>query len=339
MPILILFLAVSIFAQGLAPEWVDESWRLSHYPKSEWYTGFATDRVMKGQPDSKAYQAVEKNAQSKLSESIVVTVQGSSAVQISSKQTQKGETINRNYDQNIKTASNAVLAKVETRSYFDKKSGYIYGFAVVRKKDLAEFYSARINGLFSFAESEFSLASQLAETGKKKSALNKMKAIEDSLLKVSYWENFLQTVSSGATAYSRSAEILQKINTARIALENSTGIHLNVSGSEYVAEELPAVMQEKGCNCSITETAAEADYAITVKAKLSRCNKADFEQIYCWANASVSVFNSKTKKNISIKIPEAKGGWTEGNFEKATEESFKNLTENLAQQLIKEMEK
>jgi len=76
-----------------------------------------------------------------------------------------------------------------------------------------------------------------------------------------------------------------------------------------------------------------------VKAKFSRCNKADFEQVYCWANASVSVFNSKTKKNISLKIPEAKGGWTEGNTEKATEESFKNLTENIAQQLIKEMEK
>ena len=132
MPILILFLAVSIFAQGLVPEWVDESWRLSHYPKSEWYIGFATDRIMKGQPDSKAYQAVEKNAQSKLSESIVVTVQGSSAVQISSRQTQKGETINTNYDQNIRTASNAILAKMDVKSHFDKESGYIYGFAAVR---------------------------------------------------------------------------------------------------------------------------------------------------------------------------------------------------------------
>jgi hypothetical protein len=339
MPILILFFAASIFAQGLSPEWVDESWRSSHYPKSEWYTGFATDKVIKGQPDSKAYQAVEKNAQSKLSESIVVTVQGSSAVQISSKQTQKGETINTNYDQNIRTASNAVLAKVETRSYFDKKSGYIYGFAAVRKKDLAEFYSARINGLFSFAESEFSLAGKLAETGKKKSALDKMKSVEDSLLKVSYWENLLQAVGSGTTNHSRAAEILQKISTAEIALENSTGIYLYMTGSEYVAEELPAMMQEKGCNCSITERETEADYVITVKAKFSRCNKADFEQVYCWANASVSMFNSKTKKNISIKIPEAKGGWTEGNTEKATEESFKSLTENIAQQLIKEMEK
>jgi len=337
-PFLVLFLAIFLQAQELAPMWIQDGWRSAKYPSTEWYTGFARDKA-KGSPNKAKFKEMEKAAQNSLSESIVVTVQGSSATQVSSRQTQKGETINRNYEQNIKTASDAVLAKMETYSYFDKESGYIYSFAAVKKKDLAEFYSARINGLFSFAESEFSLASQLAEVGKKKSALNKMKAIEDSLLKVSYWENLLQAVSSGSAAYNRAAEILKKINAARITLENGTGIHLNVSGSEYVAGELPAMMQEKGCNCSVAETAEEADYAITVKAKFSRCNKADFGQVYCWANASASVFNSKTKKNISVKIPEAKGGWTEGNTEKATEESFKNLTENLAQQLIKEMEK
>jgi len=339
MLVLLLLLALPIFAQGIAPEWVDESWRSSRYPKSEWFTGFATDRVEIGQPGSKAYEAVEKNAQSKLSESIVVTIQGSSAVQTSSRQTQKGETINTNYDQSVKTVSNAILAKVDTKSYFDKKSGYIYGFAVVRKQDLAEFYSAKINGLFSFAESELTIASQLAEVGKKKNAWNKIKVIEDSLLMVNYWENLLQTVVSKTNTNSRITEIMQRINAAKIALENSASIYLNVSGSEYVRDELPAMMQEKGCNCSIAETEAEADYAITVKALLSRCNKAANEQVYCWANATVSVFNSKTKKKTNVKIPEAKGGWTEGDTAKATEESFKVLTENLAQQILKEMDK
>jgi len=117
---LILFLALPVFAQGIAPEWIDESWRSSHYPKAEWYTGFEIDKV-KEQPN---YQAVEKNAQGKLSESIVVTVQGSSSVQTSSKQTHTGETISKDFDKSIKTASNAVLAKVEVKSYFllQKKS-------------------------------------------------------------------------------------------------------------------------------------------------------------------------------------------------------------------------
>jgi len=338
MPFLILFLAIVLQAQELTPMWVQDGWRSSRYPSAEWYTGFARDKV-KGSPNQAKFKDIEKTAQNSLSESIVVNIRGASAVENSSNQKNNSEAISRSYKQAIISESNAVLAKMETYSYFDKENGYLYGFAAVKKKDLAEFYSTKINGLFSFAESEFILANQLAETGKKKSAWNKIKAIEDSLLMVAYWENLLQAVASGVNVHSRSAEILQKTNAAKIALENGTGIYLNVSGSEYVRDELPAVLQEKGCNCSIAETEAEADYAITVKAILSRCNKAANEQVYCWANATVSVFNSKTKKKSSIKIPEAKGGWTDGDTEKATEESFKSLTENLAQQLLKEMEK
>jgi len=339
------FLSVAAYAQQAqepAPMWIQDSWRSTHYPGKEWYTGFAMDKI-KGSPSQAKFKEMEKAAQNSLSESIVVNIRAASTIENTSTQKQSGkdysEVINKNIRQIITSSSDAVLAKMETYSHFDKASGYIYSFAAVKKRDLADYYSAKVNGLFSFAESEFSIASQLAEAGKKKSALNKMKAIEDSLLKMSYWENLLQTVGSGTATYSRSAEILQKINTAKILLENGTSIYLNVSGSEYVAEELPAIMQEKGCNCSTTGTAEEADYVITVKAKFSRCNKADFGQVYCWANASASVFNSRAKKNISVKIPEAKGGWTEGNTKKATEESFKTLTENLAQQLIKEMEK
>ncbi|MDR1830331.1 MAG: hypothetical protein LBQ76_06120 [Candidatus Fibromonas sp.] len=338
MPLLILLLALPVLAQNAFPQWVEESWRTARYPNSEWYTGFARDNI-KGQPNSETYQAIEKDAQNKLSESIQVKIQSSTAVQTSSRQNSLGESINTDYKQTTKTQTNAVLAKVDSKSYFDKKTSYIYGFAAVRKKDLAEFYTAKINGLFSFAENEFSIASQLAESGKRKNALDKIKAAEDSLSKVGYWEDLLNVVTSAAAYSKRSVEIRQKINTAKIAFENGTAIYLDISGSEYLAEKLGAVMQEKGCNCFIAENADEANYTITVNAKLNRCNQADFGEVYCFANANVSMRNPKTKKNISVEIPEAKGAWVNGNSEKATEESFKELAANIAQKLVKEMEK
>ncbi|MDR2595314.1 MAG: hypothetical protein LBC87_11150 [Fibromonadaceae bacterium] len=332
MPILILFCVVSIFAQGLVPEWVDESWRLSHYPKSEWYIGFATDKVMKGQPDSKAYQAVEKNAQSKLSESIVVKVQGSSAVQISSKQTQKGETINTNYDQNIRTASNAVLAKVETRSYFDKKSGYIYGFAAVKKKDLADFYRSGMNLLFSFAEKEFALAEQQVEQGRKKVALDKIQAIEDSLKIVSYWGSLLHTVESDNSYIKREQDFWKRAGDMRMRLQNGTSVYLDISGDSGL-ETLSAEMQEKGCNCSIAETKEDADYSVTIKNKLGDCSEAGNGLVFCYANATVAVNSLKFNKPVSVKIPEAKGGSPNNNRDKAAAETFKKLTNSLAEKI------
>jgi len=329
MPLLILFIASSLFAQSLAPEWVNESWQASHYPKSEWYTGFAAYMV-NGQPDSEAYQAVEQNAQGKLSESIIVRVQSTSNLQTAVRQTQKNETINKNYDQNIRTASNAVLTKVETRSYFDKKSSYIYGFAAVKKKDLADFYRSGISSLFSFAEKEFALAEQQAGLGKKKAALDKIRAIEDSLKNVAYWSSLLQAVESDNSYFKHEQDFWQRAGDMKIQLQNGTSVYLDISGYSDL-EALGAKMQEKGCNCSIAEAKEDADYWITIKTKLNNCNKNNNSIIYCYANANATVNNQKYKKPVNISA-EAKGGWVNG--DKAIEETFKELTNSIAEKII-----
>jgi len=45
MPFLLLLLAVPVLAQNLAPQWIEESWCIAHYPSAEWYTGFARDKI------------------------------------------------------------------------------------------------------------------------------------------------------------------------------------------------------------------------------------------------------------------------------------------------------
>jgi hypothetical protein len=343
MPLLFLFLVLPVFAQSI-PEWIDESWRTARYPNAEWHTGFARDKAS-GSPGKVEYEAVEKDAQNKLSESIVVTVQGSSTVQTASRQTQKGETINTSYDQSIRTASSTVLAKVDVKSYHDKKSGYIYAFAAVRKKDLADFYKSNINSLFAFADKEFALAEQLAEQGKKNLAFSKIQIIEDSLRTLSRWGSLLQAVESDNSYIKREQDFWQKLSDAKKPLEHGTAIYLEVSGIEdadYLAEKLGAQMQEKQCNCTISKNANGADYVVKIKAKLGTCieNKLNkFGEIYCYANASVSVDNLKYKKPLDVKIPEAKGGWGNRNREKATDMAIKELTNSLAEKIIQSINK
>jgi len=284
---------------------------------------------------------VEKNAQGKLSESIVVTVHGSSALQTTSKQTQKGETINTNYDQSIKTASNVVLAEVDVKSYFDKKSGYIYGFAAVKKKDLADFYRSGINSLFSFAEKEFIRAEVLAEQGKKNSAFERIQAIEDSLKNVAYYGSLLQTMESDNSYASREQDFWQRLNEAKKSFESGTIVYLNISGDNSL-EKLSAEMQEKGCNCSITEKASDADYVVKIKVKLGSCMEnasSKFGEIYCYASANVSINNIKYKKPLDVKIPDAKGGWGNRNREKATDQAIKELTNSVAEKIIQSINK
>ena len=344
MSFLILFLAFAAFAQDTAPSWLEESWRNRNYQKTEWYTGFAIDKIT-GLPNSNTYKAIEKEAQNKLSESIVVTIQGSSAVQVSVKQTQRGEAINTNYDKNIITTSTAVLAKVDVKSYFDKKTGYIYGFAAVKKRDLADFYRSNINSLFVFADKEFIRMELLEEQGKKNSAFERIQIIEDSLKNVSYWGTLLQTVESDNSYIKREQDFWQKLNDAKKSLEYSTSVYLDVSGiadSQYFTEKLGAQMQEKQCNCAIIKNARDADYDVKIRIRIGNCieNKTNnFGQVYCYAGATATMNNQKFQRPLDVKIPEAKGGWGNRNKEKATEEAIKELTNSLAEKIIQSINK
>jgi hypothetical protein len=339
MPFLVLFLALSAFAQDFAPGWINESWRSARYPQAEWYTGFATDKLS-NQPSLKEYKAIESIATTKLSESIVVNIKGVSTLQTENRRVEDGknqsETTTTNYDNTIKTTSNAVLAKIEVKSYFNKKTGYIYGFASVKRSDLVNFYRSNLNSLFSFANKELAIIEQLAEQGKKNSAYGKIKAIEDSLKNVNYWNFYLQAVESDSTYTQRERDFLLNLNNVKMALENGTIIYFNISGledSNDFAKRLSAQMQKTQCNCTITENANEADYIVKIGARPVRCNENKSGDVFCYANVNASVDNQKSKKPIDIKIPEAKGGWINSDKEKATEEAFKKLINNLAENI------
>jgi hypothetical protein len=343
MPLIVLFFASSVFAQISAPNWLEESQRDLHYPKSKWYTGFATDKV-NGLPGKKEYEAVETNAKNKLSESIIVSVQGSSTVHIENRQMQSGknfsETKQMNYDNTITTTSSAVLAKIDVKSYFDKKAGYIYGFAVVKKSDLANFYRSNINSAFAFANREFAIIEQLAEQGKKNLAFGKIQAIEDSLKKASHWGSYLQTVEIDSSYTSQEKELWQKINNAKMSLEHSTAVFLDVlAGGQYFLGQLAAQMQNKNCNCIVSEKEEEADYVVKIKTKFLRCTETDLGDVFCYANADASINNPKYQKPVALSIPEAKGGWVNGNREKAEEETLKKLTDNIAEKIVQAINK
>jgi len=338
MPLLFLFFVLPAFAQDISPQWLEESWRFASHPKSEWYMGFARDKI-KGQPNKKDYEAIEKMAQSKLSENIQVHVQSATDVQTTSKQTQSGnnssETINTDYKQAIATQSNLILAKVDVKSYFDKKSGEIYAFASVKKSDLAAFYRSKITHLFSYAEKELSIAEQLAETGKKNAALSKIQAVEDTLKNVGFWGSLLQAVESDNSHLAQEMALGQRTNNAKTLLQNSTVVYLDISSNKKysnMSEQLGAQMQEKGCNCTITSAKQDADYSVAIKTKFGSCNKTGDGIFYCYANADITVDNQKYKKSMNIKVPEAKGGWTNG--DRAMEEAFKELANSMAEKII-----
>ncbi|MCL2206758.1 MAG: PorT family protein [Fibromonadales bacterium] len=238
-------------SQESGPLWIQDEWRLSRYPSSEWYTGFSRDNASNS-PGKEKYEAIEKDAQKKLSESIIVNIQSVSAIENTSTQKQTGqnvtETIDMKYIQEIISTSNVALAKMETSSHFDKKNAMLYGFAAVKKKDLADFYKFNISSLFSLAEKEFAMAELLAKQDKKEMALDKINAVEGSIKKAGNWGFLLLMVESDSSYRAKEKDFLQKTISMKMRLQKEASITIfapQATGLAANQSHLPALIQSE----------------------------------------------------------------------------------------------
>jgi hypothetical protein len=109
-----------------------------------------------------------------------------------------------------------------------------------------------------------------------------------------------------------------------------------VDGQEvvYIADKLPGLLTSGDCGCNFTEQENQADYVITVNSNIARCNDAGYGTVFCWADATVSIYNAKTQKTLKPQINETKGGWTNNNYKKAREEAFDELAKRIAEKVI-----
>jgi hypothetical protein len=138
----------------------------------------------------------------------------------------------------------------------------------------------------------------------------------------------------------RSERLRNELIQTLTDLENSIYVYVVckeiVDGEEvvYIADKLPGLLTDNDCGCNFTESEEEADYVIKVDAYIARCNDAGSGTVFCWADATVSLYNAHTQKTLKPKVPEAKGGWTNKNYVKAGEEAFDELAKKITEKVI-----
>jgi hypothetical protein len=324
------------YCQDIVPLWISDAWRSKYYPSSEWYTGFSQDVLKQKANTAESLNRLEKEAQNKMAENIAFSISGISTVANSGDKKQQAQNYSEKtsveYRQIILSSTDAKVTGMETRSYHDTETSRIYAFAAVKKKDMANFYKARISSIFSFANNEFAIAEYFTEQGKKKQALDKIHAAEDTLKSISHWGSLLQSIENDSSYLEKEISFWQRVNIAKTQLQNGTSVYLDISGDNDLGG-LGAEIQEKGCNCTIAEERGNAEYLVTIKTKLSRCDENKYRQIFCYVNAIVIINSTKLKKTVNLKVDEEKGGWTNGNKDKATEEAFKKFISSLAEKI------
>jgi len=321
---LLMNLSLVGWAQTSPPAWTQDAYRERNYPAQEWYAGFVRDRLKPGANAGNALKALERDAQNQLAESIIVTIEGETRVENTSRQRQSGdyssEVITTDYRQAVRTATTATAVKTEVRSYHDTSTDMLYAFAAVKRADLAAFYKTQINVDLNKAETAVGVSGQLVSAGKKMNARRKIEEAKQILTGVSFYRDLLVAVDALADERElqtqRGSKLQRTVEQLLINLEQSTFVYLNCS-YEYKGYKDDAFSSDPNilCDiiaqalseneCSITDNKEEADYELTLITSTTQRSdgKGQYGIISYYANVKGSLYNRMTqKKTVDFSI-------------------------------------
>jgi hypothetical protein len=315
------------------------------YPQDVYYTGYAETAVAQGAGQEQALSRAKQTAIGELSERVRVMVNSDkTSIDVSLSGSDIEEQIRSRFSSIVKTTSQTEVTGSKVETCYDSKTRTAYAFAYVGRAELTAYYKKQINLYLNKVEGALRTAAELAEKGYKMKARKQCESVIDAFALIAYSQDLLTALDSqgneSALQQSRSEQLRNSLVQTLIDLENS--IHIYVECTEWVngqsvvhiADRLPGMITEEGCGCNFTDLAEEADYVVKVDARLARCNDAPDRVVFCYANATVSVYNARTQKTLTPKIPETKGGWTNRNKAKATEEAFDGLAEKIVEKVI-----
>lgn len=340
-----MLLPTIIMAQGDAPLWLDSNVRNKQYPQETYYTGFSEVSIGQGELPEQALNRAKQLAIDELSGSVRVVVSSNKTLTDESiSGSSIDEQIRSKFSSEVKTTSQTDVVGSKVDSYYDSKNSTVYAFAYVSKVDLASYYQKQISLWLNKVEGELQSASELTQKGYKAKARKQCESIIKLFAKVFYAQDLLtatdKQIDDNTLQQIRSERLRNTLTQTITDLENSIYIYLQcvetVNGQPvgYITNRLPGIITEKGCGCNFTESQDEADYIVKVNSRFVRCNDAPDNMVFCFANATASVYNTHTQKTLVPGMAEAKGGWTNGNKDKAIEIAFKDLAEKLAEKII-----
>ncbi|MDL2305482.1 LPP20 family lipoprotein [Bacteroides sp. OttesenSCG-928-D19] len=343
--IILVFFPACLRAQENAPVWLDSDVRNIQYPQETYYTGFAEVSAAQGESREKALSRAKQVAVGELSSRIRVMISSNkTSIDASFGGSNIEEQIYSRFTSMVKTTSQAEVTGSKVNTYYNNTTRTGYAFAYVSRAELTSYYQKQISLWLNKVDGALQTAEQLAQKGYKMKARKECESVIDLFAQVIYAQDLLTAVDEQANdntlQQSRSERLRNTLIQTLTDLENSIYLYIEcnemVNGQSvvHIADRLPGLITENGGECNFTDLKEEADYVIKVNARLARCNDAPDNVVFCYANATVSVYNVYTKKTLTPTIAETKGGWTNGNKAKATEEAFNELAEKIAEKVL-----
>jgi hypothetical protein len=324
----------------MLPPWVDDTWRQSQYPSSDWYVGLSVDAIRPGANLAEVQRRVENEARNELAKGITVRIQAISTAHTQSQQARGVETITKDYGQIIQSSTDAEVAKVEMSTFHDEANNRIYALARVKKADLAAYYVGRIEFYLQNAENDLKLAQQFAASDRKRSAIESLGNAKEKIEECTKYNELLSAVDFKGDIkrlLDRQAALTREIAAFETQLQETAPIFvtgrelINNSSVDIVIPSLQSRLSQSGCR--IVTDKNDAEFILNVEVRdCMTTQEGAFH--YCYACVTASVVNTRTgQTDTKINFTSPKAGWTTGEracrkaFEESVEAMWREITE------------
>ncbi|MCL2597044.1 MAG: hypothetical protein FWD66_05175 [Paludibacter sp.] len=304
--ILLTTFSLITFAQG-QPNWMDENFRSTNFPKTEYFTGFAKNSVENAQTAQKVTDATKLQAQENLTQEIRLEISSTTQSSLSS------QTVNDKYDEQESfenkafTQTNAEITGLKSQTWYDSTTKMVYAFVYASKSDLTAYYQKQIDNSLSSVEVDLKNIEQMIAAGKKMSARRQCETAKMTLGGISYYMDLLSAIDAKNANFQTKnySDLQQTVNQMLIDLEQSTFVFVDCKyefkGNENDAfDQDPAILCDivkqalSENECSMVQTPDEADYELMLIA--STTQRSDGAIISYYANVKGTLFNRLTKK-------------------------------------------
>jgi hypothetical protein len=292
LPILLLCF-ISTYAQK-APTWTNYVDRTAEFPESTYLLGYLAENNFNDEPEENILKRLNGHAKDQLVENILVDIQSISTLNLTNVNTDT----HTEFKKSSSTVSNASIAGLTSKTYYDKRKSIGYAFAYAKKSDVISHYSNQIAIDVNKVKTQYEIAKNQIESGDNEKALKSLFQIRTTIKNIEQSQTMLITLSSN---FDHSGIKRAEVNMFKI----------------HIDTQLSAIRNNE--QFSLSDAAFYIAYALNAqvedKSKAIRVNNFTYQD-----TPMGSSFSRKFQKNIEQKLVQQ--GFTVANQDQENDQSF-----------------
>jgi len=299
----LIFLAtVSLVLAGQGkPDWLDENLRRMKYPENVFITGFAWNELTSGKTLQDVTQQVKTEAQADLTRKILVQVTSRTTTEITAVNASGQYRETESFTGSTTAESDIELAGLNTESYYDLATRNVYAFAVVKREDLASYYTCNITMNLAQAEGLLQTVQNLEAAGEKVKARRQCEAAKTTLDRIRSMQRLLTSIDPGVAPDKKTEELHDQMVQMQARLAQAVFVYIESTESNFsnpttvLANRLKSALSANGC--SFTDNAAQADFRIRIKA-ITRYHGIEYGFTVCFADVAIQLFDVRKDRKV-----------------------------------------